>query len=382
MLVGEVLGHLHRLRRPLSLGLFAILGGVVALLVSPLAKSYTGIATLAIPTNPDKAPEKGGVSVAGIGVGDFRLMTKALQDPGTLAAHFPGGPDPDELARRIPLIVLPIFATDVPPGNPIPADARVLAVELSAGGGTERDANVFLDQLTSAARDVLANLLEDSWLRQVRVGAASRREGLMARIQGGERERLGYLRLAAALSQIPNAAGPANGLREVVDTNGGGHRYLPLPVQVNGVRVAIAEIENDLRLARAELIEVNALDAFVGRVSDRAAAASALASPVVNVTSIIAEEVKALEASPEGSLAAQAQVVERVKSTVDFFRMRRGSMDLIQRPTIHFNRNYTLPVAFGLLGILTWFALVLLRDSWKRHGARAYDAADRDGQTS
>lgn len=383
MLAGELMAHLHRLRRPLSRGLLAILLATAALLASPLGSRYEGSATLATPVgarlNRSSADPGGPASdSSGLSIRDFRLFLRSLQDEDVLSEHFPGHPDVRQLSEKIPTLVAPLLAYDVAPGLPIPNDARVLGVEVWASGRTEALALGSLDQLGSTVRDVLVRVLENARVEEIRKDATERREGLHAKVRTALLERESFVKLGASLAEIPSASGANASARDVVDVAGGAHRFLPLPVQVNAARAGVAEADREIGLARAEIQELEALEAFMASLMTRVAGRAAGAKQS-DLSALMAEEAAAFEARPVSLPPdTKAAVLSRVRGTIDSLRLQQSLITFAKKPSARHRLRYTVPLAFGFLAALTWLALVFLHDAWQTMRPRPNINAERD----
>ncbi len=383
MLAGELMAHLHRLRRPLSRGLLAILLATAALVASPLGSRYEGSATLATPvgTRSNKLPEDpGGPPFGGsdLSIRDFRFFLRSLQDEETLSRHLVDHPDSRRLSERIPALVAPLLAVDVAPGLPIPSDARLIGVEVWAFEKSEAKVLSSLEQLGSTVRDVLVRVLEEARVKEIRKRAADRREQLLEKALTARLERESFVKLEASLAKIPSAAGANASAREIVDVAGGAHRFLPLPVQVNAARVGVAEADREIGLARAEIQELEALEAFMASLMTRVAGRAAGARQS-DLSALMAEEAAAFEARPV-SLPPDTKeaVLARVRGTIDSLRLQQSLITFVKKPSARHRVRYTVPVAFGFLAALTWLALVFLHDAWQTVGPRPNINAERD----
>jgi hypothetical protein len=149
-----------------------------------------------------------------------------------------------------------------------------------------------------------------------------------------------------ALAARAGRAGDAP--RQVVSTADGGHRYLPPPLQLVGVRANVADNDHQIRLLRQRVANAQAKIAFYRRLA-QSIDGELRTRPMEDAdwSALLRRERDAIIASLAPRDAEYLRVEE--ESLADTLAILRSAMRYVEAPTLR-RKPRALPVLLGMAG--------------------------------
>jgi hypothetical protein len=289
------------------------------------------------------------MSPEGFPVAQYRKLVQALRDTGAVAGMVKGGLDPKALRvvrERGDQLIRPVTAGAAKrQPSALDKDDRIVAVAVEFDGLSRTRGEQVVTALCDVIRDTVADMLASDYV-------AFRRSALAAALQRSERrrEQLTSVRaslelLARDLGRLPAVPAAAGAPREIVSLEEGGYRFLPLPVQIAGVRATQAASEHTLRLLERD----NRLNAQRLRWLEGVAAALQDArrqGRSGEAASLLARSPAALEGADE---TEQDVLKQEAEATTRALQALRDSMRYVQAPTTRIERPRLLLASLGAI---------------------------------
>jgi hypothetical protein len=371
----EHVDTLLRWRRFVVSGI-ALTWGPVLIVAALWPRAYVAEATVALPNlafaghvRPTTANER--ERKPGIAVGTYKKVEAALADESLLGEALRGTLDQrgtERIRRDLKQVVSPVTTGARDDLARADREDTVVAVRLSYVDHSESRVSAVVNALVGLVRDSLSMRVArdevEVELLQARSAASAALTKKLSLSASNQSLRTLAEDLRNLLTTSPNTTSSA---REVVDLANGGHRYLPVAVQLVAAKALQADNDHEIRQAgwsfRVESLKV----AFYQRLESklRGTGAPPDASVAADAPALIDGELRAFLEKQSGD--APDYLRAEVEAMSDLLRAHRAATAFIQRPSIR-----TLPRTPLVLGsLLTSAAAILIAalvgESWRRY---------------
>jgi hypothetical protein len=314
--------------------------------------------------------ERERVPKLGISIGTYKKVEGALSDAGLLTEAFQGRRSAKEIARlrqHLRQIVTPVVTG--PRDDLVRADREdtVTAVRLWFEDDSAEGAAGVVNTLATLVREaVVTRVIRDKVEAQLLQSTASASAALTKKVDlSAKNESLKML--AQELQRLAASPGGQAAGREVVDVQGGGHRYLPASVQLVGAKAWQADNDHEIRQAEWSFKVASLKVAFYRRLQQKLQSAQAQSELAVthDVTNIVDAELKAFLEQPKSPAADYLEA--EVTGMRDMIEALRVTTVLVQRPSLG-----TTPRTPWVVGTLAATAVAVLlaalvAASWRRY---------------
>ena len=332
---------------------------------------YLCDATLSIPPVPllpvvkakegEEKPRTGGVSFGG-----YKKIERFVADGAALHKSLNGilaDGSIDRLQEQLDQHLSPIASgTRDDVARSAPTDT-VVAVRLQFSSPDRDQATKVVEALASLLRLARVNVLaadrmESMMFESVLMGGTLREEGIHYRLLNES-----LRTVERELGQLSSPASTGASGREVLDVKDGGHLYLPLPVQLVGVRAEIIENEHKLRLTESAAWVQGRRLQILRELVALLQSQPGLAELDERLTSTI-KDITASEKRPDAQL-----LITEIETLRDSLRVERDGVRFLQQPTVSRSRSGSRITMLLALSAAVWVGLAWVVESWSRSHA-------------
>jgi hypothetical protein len=319
-------------------------------------------------------PAPTGVPKAGIPLGLYKNLQHALSDGAAMGSVLKGRLPPLEIERMLRNLgerVSPVSSGARDDIQRLDRDDMITAIKLSYESPSAALARDVVAALAGLVRETLITGIAMERIEAETIASNDEKGRLLeTKIDLLDMNR-SLQRLAADLERLArempdsSAASP----RELVDTRGSGHLFLPLRTQLAGTRARYADNEHRMRICDQTLARLALRQSFLGRVEQRMKNGTETFF-VSDAPGVIGSELQDF-LSKEGLANANLQYLQSKMETLrDNLAILRTKTRFIQFPTVRALSRTPLATALASLALLAFIAGAFVIDLW-RHSEEA-----------
>ncbi len=297
----------------------------------------------------------------------FKLLADALAHCGMLESLFRDRSDVDAagLCAGMTSVLSPVSSGARDELARLDRADLVVGLRISYAGRSESATRHVVGVLAEAARGRLLMELIRETLAAGLIDATKSRHDALSLVEIHERTSASLRLFERDLQELQrrNPDSAAAAVREVVDVAEGGHRYLPISVQLGGVRALQAEKQHEIRVGRRTYDvsgrKMESLGRLASRLDSELARGRILA--ITDLLTMLDQEMAALAAGSDAELA-----LAYLQHARDLVVAYGDAMTLVRPPTVATGSRSKYAAAAGAVSLLVFVVLAVAVDSWNR----------------